>query len=211
MTPKTRTTTTALILAAFALVGLTTTGAVVPPAFAQVSSVLPVLDRIFPDGGGGGNATDGADGTETETETETTNQSGDQSETNLQTNSLDQDQTAAINEEIASGEGSDVASNGESSAEANYKTKSKHDSKYDSTPIPVTNTADSTGTSEVSNTGAIDQDQTLNNPTQVNDNDFGSDDSRAAVVGFDLEFEQSLEEHPPAENGGTATIPLVIP
>jgi hypothetical protein len=211
MTPKTTAVvTTALILAAFALVGLTTTGAVVPSAYAQTTGLSDLLDPIFgPEDNG--NATDGTDGTETETETETTNQSGDQSETNVQTNSLDQDQTAAINEEIASGEGSDVASNGESSAEANYKTKSKHDSKYDSTPIPVTNTADSTGTSEVSNTGAIDQDQTLNNPTQVNDNDFGSDDSRAAVVGFDLEFEQSVEEHHPAENGGTASIPLVIP
>jgi hypothetical protein len=197
----TRTTTTALILAAFALVGLTTTG-VVPAAFAQtpVSGVGGLLDRILgpEDNDNATDGTNGADGTgtETETETETTEQSGDQSETNVQSNSLDQDQTAAINEEIASGEGSSASSNAESNAESNYKTKYK--SSPDSSSISGTNTSNSSATSEVSNIGAIDQDQTLNDPVQVNDNDFGSDDSRAAVVGFDLEFEQSLEEehHP---------------
>jgi len=205
-------TTTALILATFALVGLTTTGAVAPPAFAQESGIGDpltgvggLLDDLLSEDDS--NATDGTDGTETETETTTTELSGDQSETNTQSNSLDQDQTAAINEEIASGEGSDAASSVDSSAESNYKTKSKDGG---SSPIPATNTADSTGTSDVSNTGAIDQDQTLDHPTQVNNNDFGNDESRAAVVGFDFDFEN--EQQTPEDNGATTTaIPLVIP
>src|SRR5918995_1358389 len=185
------TTTTALILAAFALVGLLTTGAVVPAAFAQVadengSSATGFLDDLLGlDNGNGGTE-------ETETETDTTEQSGDQSETNVQSNSIDQDQTAAINEEMASGSGSDVSSNGESSAESTYKTKSNDGSS----PIPGTSEATSEGNSNVSNDGTIGQNQELNNPTQVNSNDFGSDESRAAVVGFDLEFEQALEEQP---------------
>lgn len=198
MTPKT-TTTTALILATFALVGLMTTGAVVPAAFAQV----PDLDDLLGDDNGG---------TE-ETETETTTQSGDQSETNVQSNSIDQDQTAAINEEIASGEGSSVSSEPESEAESTTKTKSKDGS----TPIPGTSTSDSSATSDVSNTGTIGQNQELNDATQVNSNEFGGDESRAAVVGFDFEFEQSVEEsveeqppeEPPAEDTITVCVEIV--
>jgi hypothetical protein len=183
-------TTTALILATFALVGLMTTGAVVPAAFAQPAGVEGLLGGLL--------ATDSTDGTHgTETETETTEQSEDQSETADQTNSLDQDQTAAINGEIGSGSGSEVASNGEASAESTYKTKSKDGS----TPIPGTTEATSEGSSNVSNDGTIGQNQELNNARQVNNNDFGGDESRSAVVGFDLEFEQSSEElqEPPVE------------
>jgi hypothetical protein len=106
---------------------------------------------------------------------------------------------------IGSGSGSEVASNGESNAESTYKSKSKDGG---SSPIPGTTEATSTGTSNISNTGAIRQDQSLDHPTQVNNNEFGSDSTRAAVVGFDLEFEQAIEEQPPAQ---TPTIPLVIP
>ncbi len=189
------TTTTALILATFALVGLTTTGALAPAAFAQDpltettdTGVGGILDDLLDDG------QDDASGIDsTETETDTTEQSGDQSETNVQSNSIDQDQTAAINEEMASGSGSDVSSNGESSAESTYKTKSKDGSS----PIPGSSEATSEGNSNVSNDGTIGQNQELNNPTQVNSNEFGSDESRAAVVGFDLEFDQAIEEQPP--------------
>src|SRR3712207_5216629 len=129
----TKSTTTPLILAAFALVGLLTTGAVVPSAFAQVadengSSATDFLDDLLGlDDNGNGDTNE-----ETETETETTEQSGDQSETNVQSNSIDQDQTAAINEEIGSGEGSEVSSDANSDAESTYKTKSKGGSS----PIP---------------------------------------------------------------------------
>jgi hypothetical protein len=217
MTAKT-TTTTALILATFALVGLMTTGALVPAAFAQAADEDGTSDPLTGVGGLLGDllAQDGQDdsngGTDgTETERETTEQSGDQSETADQTNSLDQDQTAAINGELGSGSGSEVASDAESSAESNYKTKSKDGS----TPIPGTSTADGTSDSNVSNTGTIGQNQELNNARQVNNNEAGSDSSRAAVVGFDFEFEQSSEElqQPPVDNDGTdtASIPLVIP
>jgi hypothetical protein len=112
---------------------------------------------------------------------------------------------------MGSGSGSEVASDAESSAESNYKTKSKDGS----TPIPGTSTADGTSDSNVSNTGTIGQNQELNNARQVNNNEAGSDSSRAAVVGFDFEFEQSSEElqQPPVDNDGTdtASIPLVIP
>jgi hypothetical protein len=203
-------TTTALILATFALVGLLTTGAAVPSAFAQAvdengSSETGFLDDLLGlDDGNGGTE-------ETETETETTEQSGDQSETNVQTNQIDQDQTAAINEEIGSGEGSEVSSDAESDAESTTKTKSKSGS----TPIPGTSTSDSSATSDVSNTGTIGQNQELNDATQVNSNEFGGDESRAAVVGFDFEFEQSVEEElnlvepeptPVDNNGPTALL-----
>src|SRR5215207_9790690 len=193
MTPK----TTTLILATFALVGLLTTGVVaVPAAFAQVAdengngdsltTTTGFLDDLLGlDNGNGG--TD--DGTETETEEETTEQSGDQSETNVQSNGIDQEQTAAVNGELASGSGSSVSSDAESEAESTYKTKSKDGS----TPIPGTSTSDSSATSDVSNTGTIGQNQELNDATQVNSNEFGGDESRAAVVGFDFEFEQSEE------------------
>jgi hypothetical protein len=186
----TKSTTTPLILAAFALVGLLTTGAVVPSAFAQVadengSSATDFLDDLLGLDNGNGDTNE-----ETETETETTEQSGDQSETNVQSNSIDQDQTAAINEEIGSGEGSEVSSDAESDAESTYKTKSKGGSS----PIPGSATSDSSATSDVANTGTIGQNQELNDATQVNSNEFGGDESRAAVVGFDFEFEQSVDE-----------------
>jgi hypothetical protein len=194
MTTKiTTTTTTPLILAAFALVGLLTTGAVVPAAFAQVAdekgsgSATDFLDDLLGLDNGNG---DGDTNEETETETETTEQSGDQSETNVQSNSIDQDQTAAVNEEIGSGEGSEVSSDAESDAESTYKTKSKGGSS----PIPGSATSDSSAASDVDNTGTIGQNQELNDATQVNSNEFGSDESRAAVVGFDFEFEQSVDE-----------------
>jgi hypothetical protein len=182
MTAKT---TTALILAAFTLVGLITTGvATVPSAFAQISG--------------------------TETDTETTAQSGNQSETNAQSNNLDQDQTGAINEEIGSGEESTVTSDADSSADSDYKTK--HKSNHDSggytsgTTTPGSSSATSSANSDVSNTGTLGQNQELNDPTQVNDNTFGNDESRAATVGFDLEFEQAVavdddNEVPPVDDG----------
>jgi hypothetical protein len=165
MTPTIR--TTSLILAAFALVGLMTTGAVAAPAFAQTAEWLNTITDA------------------TETENETTEQTLNQSETSDQSNSIDQDNTAAINEEIASGEGSEVAST--------YKPqyKSKHGSGS-STPGESTSVSDST--SDVRNTGTIEQEQLLSSPVQVNDNDFGSDQSRSAVVGFDLGFEQFTAE-----------------
>jgi hypothetical protein len=204
------TATAALIVATFALVGLLSTGAVVPAAFAQVAdengngdsttSATGFLDDLLGlDNGNGGTE-------ETETETETTEQSGDQSETNVQSNEIDQDQTAAINEEMT-----DISSDAESDAESTYKTKSKHGS----TPIPGTATSDSSAASDVSNTGTIGQNQELNDATQVNSNEFGGDESRAAVVGFDFEFEQSVEEEldlvdeeptPVDNNGPTALL-----
>ena len=214
----TKITTTALILATFALVGLLTTGAVVPSAFAQSidengsSSATGFLDDLLGLDNGNGNG-----GTDEETETETTEQSGDQSETNVQSNNIDQDQTAAINEEIGSGEGSSVSSDAESDAESTTKTKSNDGS----TPIPGTSTSDSSATSDVSNTGTIGQNQELNDATQVNSNEFGGDESRAAVVGFDFEFEQSVEEEfnldlqeeepPVEENGVTDTLASLLP
>jgi hypothetical protein len=174
MTPKIR--TTSLILAAFALVGLMTTGAVAPPAFAQTVEWLNTITDA------------------TETENETTEQTLNQSEANDQSNSIDQDNTAAINEEIASGEGSEVASAANSESESTYKPKykSKDGGSGSSTPGESTSVSDST--SDVRNTGTIEQEQLLSSPVQVNDNDFGSDQSRSAVVGFDLGFEQFTAE-----------------
>ena len=173
MTPTIR--TTSLILAAFALVGLMTTGAVAPPAFAQTADWLNTI----------------ADATETENET--TEQTLNQSETSDQSNSIDQDNTAAINEEVASGEGSEVASAANSASESTYKPKYKSkDGSGSSTPGESTSVSDST--SDVRNTGTIEQEQLLSSPVQVNDNDFGSDQTRSAVVGFDLGFEQFTAE-----------------
>jgi hypothetical protein len=173
MTPKIR--TTSLILATFALVGLMTTGAIVPPAFAQTAEWLNSI----------------ADATETEHET--TEQTLNQSETSDQSNAIDQDNTAAINEEVASGEGSEVASAANSESDSTYKPKYK--SKYGSgSSTPGESTAVSDSTSDVSNTGTIAQEQLLSSPVQVNDNDFGNDQSRSAVVGFDLGFEQFTAE-----------------
>ena len=219
----TRTTTTALILATFALVGIMTAG-VVPAAFAQtvddpVTGTGGLLDQFLGgetlSNGNGGGGSDGAssggngirDGPETTRET--TEQTEDQSEQNAQSNSIDQDQTAAINEEIASGSGSEAASAANSESESTYKTKYK--SKYgsgSSTPIPGESTAASDSTSDVSNNGTVAQDQVLSSPIQVNDNDFGSDESRSAVVGFDLGFEQFTSSATP-DVGSSA--PILIP
>src|SRR3712207_4319766 len=136
MTPKT-TATTSLIVATFALVGLMTTGAlVVPTAFAQTATGIrdgPEITR------------------------ETTEQTEDQSERNTQASSIDQDQTAAINEEIASGEGSELGSAANSEAESTYKTKYKSKHGGSSTPIPGESTAASDSTSNVSNNGTLGQ------------------------------------------------------
>lgn len=221
-TTRTTTTTTALILATFALVGIMTAG-VVPAAFAQtvddpVTGTGGLLDRFLGGdsltNGNGGSGSDGAssggngirDGPETTRET--TEQTEDQSEQNAQSNSIDQDQTAAINEEIASGSGSEAASAANSESESDYKTEYKSEDGGSSTPIPGESTAASDSTSDVSNNGTVAQDQVLSNPVQVNDNDFGSDESRSAVVGFDLGFEQFTSSATP--DVGTSA-PILIP
>ena len=190
MTPKT---TTTFIVATLALVGLLTTGAmVVPAAFAQTANGI----RDGP-----------------ETTRETTEQSEDQSEQNTQANSIDQDQTAAINEEIASGEASEVASAANSESDSKYKTTYKYKSKDggSSTPIPGESTAASDSTSDVSNNGTVGQDQVLSSPVQVNDNQAGNDQSRSAVVGFDLGFEQFTEQAGSASPDIGTRAPIVIP
>ncbi len=204
-------TTTALILATFALVGIMTTGAVVPAAFAQTTStdLLDLLgDQTATDGSSGGNGiTD-----EAETEDETTTQAEDQSEDNVQSNSIDQDQTGAINQEIGSGSGSEVASAAQSDSDSTYETKYKSKSKYGST-LPVTggtSTSTSDSASDVSNIGGLDQDQSLSSPVQVNSNTAGDDESRSAVVGFDLGFEQFTEQDSAVPGVGTS-VPIVIP
>jgi hypothetical protein len=191
MTPKT--TTTSLILATFALVGLMTTGAIVPAAFAQTADPLNSI-------------TDGP-----ETTRETTEQTEDQSEQNTQSNSIDQDQTAAINEEIASGSGSEAASAANSESESTYKSKYKSKDGGSTNPIPGESTAASDSTSDVSNNGTVAQDQTLTSPVQVNDNNFGSDESRSAVVGFDLGFEQFTEQTENARPDIGTSVPIVVP
>jgi hypothetical protein len=185
--------------------GIMTTGAVLPAAFAQTAiddsftGTGGLLDQLL----GGESATDGSSnggssyaGSSitggTETEEDTTTQTEDQSESNNQSNSLDQDQTAAINEETASGEDSEVASAAQSDSESTYESDYKSKSRYGST-VPVsggTSTGTSDSASDVSNNGTIGQDQTLTSPVQVNDNTAGNDESRSAVVGFDLGFEQ---------------------
>jgi hypothetical protein len=190
MTPTIR--TTSLILATFALVGLMTTGAIAPPAFAQTAEWLNSISDA------------------TETEQETTEQTLNQSETSDQSNAIDQDNTAAINEEVASGEGSEVASAANSESESTYKPKYK--SKYGSgSSTPGESTAVSDSTSDVSNTGTIEQEQLLSSPIQVNDNDFGNDQSRSAVVGFDLGFEQFTEQTVSAEPDIETDVPIRIP
>jgi hypothetical protein len=217
------TTTTALIVATFALVGIMTAG-VVPAAFAQtvddpVTGTGGLLDQFL--GGDSltnGNGAGGSDGASSggngirdgpETTRETTEQTEDQSEQNAQSNSIDQDQTAAINEEIASGSGSEAASAANSESESNYETEYKSKNGGSSTPIPGESTAASDSTSDVSNNGTVAQDQVLSNPVQVNDNDFGSDESRSAVVGFDLGFEQFTSSATP--DVGSSSVPIVIP
>jgi hypothetical protein len=220
-TKTTRTTTTALILATFALVGVMTAG-VVPAAFAQTADDPftgdgGLLDQFLADSGqtdgsnsdGNSNGNGITDGPETTRET--TEQTEDQSETNEQSNSIDQDQTAAINEEIASGSGSEAASAANSEAESTYKAKYKSKDGGSTTPIPSESTAASDSTSDVSNNGTVAQDQTLSSPVQVNDNNFGSDESRSAVVGFDLGFEQFTEQTESAAPDIGTRAPIVVP
>ncbi|MDQ3909312.1 MAG: hypothetical protein M3232_02775, partial [Thermoproteota archaeon] len=64
--------------------------------------------------------------------------------------------------------------------------------------------------SDVSNTGTLGQNQELNNPTQVNTNNAGDDESRGAVVGFDLGFEQFTEQGSSVPGTGTS-VPIIIP
>ena len=216
MATRTRT-TTALILATFALVGIMTTGAVVPAAFAQTATNDPLAgtdlldllgDQTATDSNGGGNGiTD-----EAETEESTTTQTEDQSEDNVQSNSIDQDQTGAINQEIGSGSGSEVASAAQSESESEYESKYKSKSKYGST-VPIsggTSTSTSDSASDVSNTGSLAQEQSLDSPVQVNTNTAGDDESRSAVVGFDLGFEQFTQQDSAVPGVGTS-VPIVIP
>jgi hypothetical protein len=228
MTPKT--TTKSLILATFALVGVMTSGAIVPAAFAQTVDPFTdeggLLDQFLADDGGTDSTTDGGSITDsttdggsitdgTESTDETQNQATSQDETNNQSNSLDQDQTGAINQEIASGEDSEAASaadsGSESTSESTYKTKSKSDSTP-SDPGTSDSISDSTSDSisDVSNTGTLGQQQELSNPTQVNTNNAGDDESRSATVGFDLGFEQFTEQDSTVPGIGTS-VPIVIP
>jgi hypothetical protein len=216
------TTTTALILATFALVGVLTTG--VPSAFAQASNdpftgTGGLLDRFLggdsptSGNGGGGDSSGGGNGIRDgpETTRDTTEQTEDQSEQNAQSNSIDQDQTAAINEELGSGSGSEVGSAASSEADSEYKTEYKSKDGGSGTPIPGESTAASDSTSDVSNNGTIAQDQRLTSPVQVNDNDFGSDELRNAAVGFDLGFEQFTEQTGSAEPDIATRAPIVVP
>ncbi len=195
MATRTRTTTTALIVATFALVGIMTTGAVVPAAFAQTTGT-DLLDLLADQTATDGNSDSNGITDEAETEEATTTQAEDQSEDNVQANSIDQDQTGAINQEIGSGSGSEVASAAQSDSESEYESKYKSKSKYGST-VPIsggTSTSTSDSASDVSNTGGLAQEQSLSSPVQVNTNTAGDDESRSAVVGFDLGFEQFTEE-----------------
>jgi len=222
MTPKT--TTKSLILATFALVGVMTSGAIVPAAFAQTVDPFTdeggLLDQFLADDGGTDSTTDSTtdsgsitDGTESTDETQ--NQATSQDETNNQSNSLDQDQTGAINQEIASGEDSEAASaadsGSESTSDSTYKTKSKSDStpSYPGTSDSISDST-SDSISDVSNTGTLGQQQELSNPTQVNTNNAGDDESRSATVGFDLGFEQFTEQDSTVPGIGTS-VPIVIP
>src|SRR5215218_2034331 len=216
MTTKRSTPTTALILATFALVGIMTAGAS-QTVFAQtVDDPLTegFLNEFLGDAGTTDGTTDGSGITdEAETTDETQDQATSQDETNEQSNSIDQDQTAAINEEIGSGSGSEVASAAQSDSasdsESTYKTKYK--GKDGSTPsYPGTSDSASDSNSDVSNNGTIGQDQSLSSPVQVNTNNAGDDESRSAVVGFDLGFEQFTDQDSAVPGVGTS-IPIVIP
>ena len=221
-TKTTRTTTTALILATFALVGVMTAGVAVPAAFAQTADDPftgdgGLLDQFLADSGqtdgsnSDGNSNENGISDGPETTRETTEQSEDQSETNEQSNSIDQDQTAAINEEIASGSGSEAGSAANSESESTYKTKYKSSHGGPSTSNPGESTAVSDSTSDVSNTGTIEDEQSLRGPVQVNDNNFGNDQSRNAAVGFDLGFEQFSEETGSATPDIGTNIPIRVP
>jgi hypothetical protein len=220
MTTKRSTPTTALILATFALVGIMTAGAS-QTVFAQtVDDPLTegFLNEFLGDAGTTDGTTDGSGITdEAETTDETQDQATSQDETNEQSNSIDQDQTAAINEEIGSGSGSEVASAAQSDSasdsESTYKTKYKgKDGSTPSYPGTSTSASDSASdsNSDVSNNGTIGQDQSLSSPVQVNTNNAGDDESRSAVVGFDLGFEQFTDQDSAVPGVGTS-IPIVIP
>src|SRR5215203_13684 len=218
MTPKT--TTKSLILATFALVGVMTSGAIVPAAFAQTVDPFTdeggLLDQFLADDGGTDSTTDGGSITDgTESTDETQNQATSQDETNNQSNSLDQDQTGAIYQEIASGENSEAASaadsGSDSTSESTYKTKSKSGStpSYPGTSDSISDST-SDSISDVSNTGTLGQNQELSKPTQVNTNNAGDDESRSATVGFDLGFEQFTEQDSTVPGIGTSVL-IVIP
>jgi hypothetical protein len=221
MTTKRSTPTTALILATFALVGIMTAGAS-QTVFAQtVDDPLTegFLNEFLGDAGTTDGTTDGSGITdEAETTEDTQDQATSQDETNEQSNSIDQDQTAAINEEIGSGSGSEVASAAQSDSasdsESTYKTKYKgKDGSTPSYPGTSTSTSDSASdsNSDVSNNGTIGQDQSLSSPVQVNTNNAGDDESRSAVVGFDLGFEQFTEQTESAAPDIGTRAPIVIP
>src|SRR5215213_7606132 len=222
MTPKT--TTKSLILATFALVGVMASGAIVPAAFAQTVDPFTdeggLLDQFLADDAGTDSTTDSTtdsgsitDGTESTDETQ--NQATSQDETNNQSNSLDQDQTGAINQEIASGENSEAASaadsGSDSTSESTYKTKSKSGStpSYPGTSDSISDST-SDSISDVSNTGTLGQNQELSSPVQVNTNIAGDDESRSATVGFDLGFEQFTQQDSTVPGIGTS-VPIVIP
>jgi hypothetical protein len=235
MTPKI--TTTALIVAAFALVGSMTAGAS-QTVFAQ--TVTDPLNGAFLDeflgedeqtsgttdgtttGSTTGSTTDGTTGgsitDEAERTDETQSQTTSQDETNVQSNSIDQDQTGAINEEIGSGEDSEVASasssDSASDSESTYKTKYKGKDGSGSSSYPGTSTSSSDSASDsfsdVSNTGTLGQNQELTSPTQVNSNNAGDDESRSATVGFDLGFEQFTNQGSSIPGSGTS-VPIIIP
>ena len=209
----TKSTTTALILATFALVGLVTAG-VSQTVFAQ--SVDPLSALLDGQTDGTSDSTGITD--EAETTEDTQDQATSQDETNEQSNSIDQDQTAAINEEIGTGSGSEVASaassDSASDSESTYKTKYKgKDGSTPSYPGSSTSSSDSASDSDsgVSNNGTIGQDQSLDSPVQVNTNNAGDDESRSAVVGFDLGFEQFTEQDSSIPGTGTSVPIIVIP
>jgi hypothetical protein len=216
MATKSTSTTTALILATFALVGLMTAG-VSQTVFAQ--SVDPLSALIGDDAQTDGTTDTSGITDETETTDDTQDQATSQDETNTQSNSIDQDQTAAINEEIGTGSGSEVASaassDSASDSESTYKTKykGKDGSTPSSYPGSSTSSSDSASDSDsgVSNNGTIGQDQSLDSPVQVNTNNAGDDESRSAVVGFDLGFEQFTEQDSSIPGTGTSVPLIVIP
>jgi hypothetical protein len=210
-----RTSTTALILATFALVGVMTTGAIVPAAFAQTADPFTddggLLDRFLEGDNLTDSNTDGSGITdEAETATEETTQTEDQSEHNIQGNSIDQDQTGAINQETGSGSGSEVASAAQSDSESTYESKYKSKNGGSTYPIPGTSSSTSDSASDVSNTGGLDQDQTLSSPAQINTNNAGDDESRSAVVGFEFGFEQFSTQDSAVPGTGTS-LPIIVP
>ena len=232
-TTRTNRTTAALILATFALVGILTTGAVVPAASAQLlTGPGALLDEVLAEGGQTG-STSGSDGERItdgpETTRETTTQTEDQSEQNTQTNALNIEQTANNNAQTGSGDGSEVASaaNSESDSECKIKDKSKdhkykddkdkskddrYESRHDGSGHPIECNSTSESSSAVSTTAVQEQNQTVDRPTLVNTNDAGTDESRSAVVGFDLGFEQFTEQTESVEPDiGSSSLPIMVP